>query len=120
MAEASRWMRQLTLEGPKKPSSVAIAPGSLAREERSRDQTSVARCRLDQRRQASNRPGGYADREDVRGQVLHHHGPGPHDGVLPDRDTRAHDDAAPQPHVVGDGDRPAALDPGEALLWLDR
>src|SRR5439155_435171 len=25
MAEASRWMRQLTLEGPKKPSSVAIA-----------------------------------------------------------------------------------------------
>src|SRR5256885_17090427 len=25
MAEASRWMRQLTLEGPKNPSSIAIA-----------------------------------------------------------------------------------------------
>ena len=47
MAEASRWMRQLTLEGPKKPSSVAIALGSLAPEEESRDQASVAPPVLD-------------------------------------------------------------------------
>src|SRR5207245_11487922 len=76
--------------------------------------------RWDQRGQAADRPGGVADREDVRGQVLHDYRPGPHDGVVTDRDARTHDDAAPQPHIVADGDRLAALDPGKAAVRLDR
>ena len=55
--------------------------------------------------ESPDHPRRVADGDDVGREVLGHHRAGADHGVLADRDARADDGAAAEPHVVADGDR---------------
>ena len=65
-------------------------------------------------------PGGHTRCDDAFRQVLRNDRARTDHGVMPDADARADDDAAAEPHVVGDGDRLAVFPSGAARLGVDR
>ena len=65
-------------------------------------------------------PRGVANSQDVRQKILGDHGSCTDDGVLTNRDARAHDDTAAKPNIVTDHNRLGSLKFVASGAGLDR